>query len=128
MTATNNARAGFTLAEVLAAMAFLAILTPVILQGLSLAGRAGARAAREAVALQLADNRLTEMIADESWMGGSLDGDFGEEWPGYRWSLEQTAAAVGDLIELTLYVDFEVQGRAHRVNLSTLAAEEDETS
>jgi prepilin-type N-terminal cleavage/methylation domain-containing protein len=128
MTSKGDSRSGFTLAEVLAAMLFLAILAPVIVQGLSLASRAGVTASREAVALQLADNRLTEIVADGSWVGGTPDGDFGGDWPGYRWSLDQAAASVGDLVELTLHVDFEVQGRSQRVSLSTLAVEEEEAS
>ena len=39
--------AGFTLAEVLAALVFMAILIPVALEGLSIASRAGEVAARK---------------------------------------------------------------------------------
>lgn len=127
MISNVESRSGFTLAEVLAAMLFLAILVPVVVQGLSLASRAGAAASRETVALQLAENRLTELIADGSWTGGNGEGDFGEDWAGYAWTMEQAPAAVDDLVELTLHVDYLVQGRLHRVSLSTWAVDEETT-
>jgi prepilin-type N-terminal cleavage/methylation domain-containing protein len=127
MISNAERRSGFTLAEVLAAMMFLAILVPVVVQGLSLASRAGAAASRETVALQLAENRLTELIAEGSWTGSAGEGDFGEDWAGYAWSMEQTPAVIDDLVELTMHVDYRVQGRVHRVSLSTWAVDEEAT-
>ena len=125
MTWPDDRRSGFTMAEVLAAMLFLSILIPVVVEGLSLAGRGGTTASREAMALQLADNQLTELVADGSWVGGNPEGDFGDDWPGYQWSLDQGPSAVSDLVELTLHVDYAVQGRTQRVSLSTLVVEDD---
>lgn len=126
MTSPAESRSGFTLAELLAAMMFLAILLPVIVQGLTLASRAGVAASRGAVALQLAENKLTELIADASWTAGGGEGDFGEDWPSYRWRLEQAPGPVDALAMLTVHVDYDVQGRTRQASLYTWVGEDAE--
>jgi general secretion pathway protein I len=117
----SKRRAGFTLVEVLAAMAFLAILVPVLVGAMSTANRSAVTAERAAIAMQLADNKLAEMLVENSWSGGSNTGDFGEDWPGYRWELQSTNwTEVSELTELTLLVHFQVQGQERSVELSTL--------
>src|SRR6266478_1208185 len=53
-------RAAFTLAEVLAALAFMAIVIPVAVNGLRVANRAGQVGERKAVAARIADRVLNE--------------------------------------------------------------------
>lgn len=115
--------AGFTFAEVLAAMFFLAILVPVIVEGLSLSNRAGVVAERTALALRLADNQLNELLLDDQWAYAEQRGDFGDDWPGYEWTLSKLSWDEDTMVELTLEVVFSVQGREHRVRLSTLVDE-----
>ena len=79
---------GFTLAEILAAMLLMAIVIPVALQGMMIANRAGVVAERRQMAARLADNLLTELVLTEDWRDADDEGDFGEDWPGYRWALE----------------------------------------
>src|SRR5438094_9140085 len=59
--------AGFTLAEVLAALVFMAILILVALEGLSIASRAGEVAARKSVAALVGERSLIEIIVCMSW-------------------------------------------------------------
>ena len=63
---------GFTLAETLAAMLFMAIVIPVAVRGVMLANRAGVVAERKRVAAELADRLLVETIVTQQWMDGSL--------------------------------------------------------
>ena len=116
-------RNGFTFVEVLAALAFLGILIPVIVSALTLANRASVVAERTSKALQLAENRLNELIALNTWSAGETRGDFGELHPGYRWEMIQRGWEAGPMTELTLEVSFEVQGKQHEVQLSTLVSE-----
>ena len=116
-------RNGFTFVEVLAALAFLGILIPVIVSALTLANRASVVAERTSKALQLAENRLNEIIASNTWSGGETRGDFGDLYPGYRWEMIQRGWEAGPMTELTLEVSFEVQGKPHEVQLSTLVNE-----
>jgi len=81
--------AGFTFVEVLAAMLFLAILVPAILQALTLANRASEVSERSAIAAELASNKLGELTLNDAWSNADAKGDFGNEWPGYRYEVTQ---------------------------------------
>jgi len=113
-------RAGFTFAEVLAAMVFLGVLIPVVIEGLGLASRAGEVAERKSIAAQLAANQLNELIVTGEWESGQNSGDFGLEWPGYSWQLQNSTWSVDTMTELDLIVTYQVQGRDYFVRLATL--------
>ncbi len=119
----NGRTAGFTFVEILASMLFLAILMPTVLSALALSNRAGIVAERTATAMQLAENRLTEAIVDGTWATNSGGGDFGDDWPGYRWELTTREWSEDTMTELTMRVVFQVQGREQEVLLTTLASE-----
>ena len=114
-------RAAFTLVEVLIAMAFLAVITPVLVQALSVSSAASVASERGGLATQLAENMLNELLLDDAWSSGTDRGDFGENWPGYRWELENNEwqPATG-MTELTMVVYFAVQGNERSVRISTL--------
>ena len=117
-------RHGFTFVEVLAALAFLGILIPVVVSALQVSNRAAVAAERSTVAAQLGENRLNEMLADDSWSSAGTRGDFGQDWKGYRWELAQSSWASGAMTELSMTVFFQVQGREHSVQLSTLTQQQ----
>jgi type II secretory pathway pseudopilin PulG len=122
----SETRRAFTLAELLAAMVFVAIVLPVAVRGVMVANRAGVLADRQRVAAQLADRLLTEMVVTEDWRDSEAEGDFGEEWPGYRWTLKDDAWDEDTMRILTIEVSFEVQDRPCRISLSTLVDEEEQ--
>src|SRR5260221_14707774 len=88
--ATNtiaNPRSAFTLAEVLAAMVFMAILIPEALEGLSIASRAGEVAARKNEGAQDAEKIQNEKMATrnlstivQTRTGGQRYRYFWREW------------------------------------------------
>lgn len=122
MTAAR--RAGFTFVELLAAMAFLAILMPVVVSALLVSNRAAVIAERSTIAMQLGENRLNEMMLDGAWSSESGRGDFGEQWPGYRWELSKAAWEESSaMTELTLDVFYTVQGIERDLRLTTLVSE-----
>lgn len=112
----------FTFVEILAAMVFLAILIPAILEGISLANRAAVISERTAVAVQLAENKLGELTVDNAWASGESSGDFGNDWPGYRWKSVQGSWDMDDMTTLDVEVSFSVQGQDRSVQLSTLVS------
>ncbi len=114
---------GFTFVEILAAMLFLGILMPVVIGALQVANRAGVISERSGVALQLAENQLGELQLGDAWTSAGSSGDFGEQWPGYRWELTKSDWESGTMTELQLAVFFPVQGNEHNVRLSTLVSE-----
>ena len=113
--------AGFTLAEVLAALVIMAIVLPVAIEGLRIANRAGVVAQRKGVAAQLADGLLNEFVVTGEWQYSAQDGDFGPEWTGYRWRFHNEAWGRDAMQMLTLEVFYQVQDREFSVQLSTLA-------
>ncbi len=119
--AVERACAGFTLAEVLAALLFMAIVIPVAVQGLHVASRAGTVAERKAVAARLADSRLNELIVTGQWQSSAQKGTIEEGWQSYSWTLESEPWAEDGAMRLvTVHVSVPVQGRDYDVAVSTL--------
>src|SRR2546429_9589111 len=63
-------KAAFTLAEVLAALLFMAIVIPVALEGMHVATRAGSVAVRKREAARVAERILNESIITTNWNNG----------------------------------------------------------
>ena len=122
MKASRNT-AAFTFVEILAALVFLGILMPVVVSALTFSNRAAVIAERSAAAVRLAENQLNEVLLDDAWSSAASRGEFGPEWPGYRWELTRGDWEAGPMTELTLDVFFPVQGTEHTVRLTTLVSE-----
>lgn len=116
----------FTFVEVFAALIFLAILVPAIVEGLSIATRVSEVAERGSVAGELAENKLNELILSST--GGTAtafqtSGDFGTDWPGYRWEMSQSTwdqDSVNTMSEMSVEVFYPVRGKERNVKLTTL--------
>jgi type II secretory pathway pseudopilin PulG len=119
----NRPQQAFTFVEVLAAMVFLGIAMPAIVTALMVANRAAVAAERSAVAVQLAENKLGELMLDQAWSSAGSSGDFGSEYPGYRYTLATSDWNSGAMTELLIEVYYQVQGSEHSARLSTLVNE-----
>ncbi|CAN5557208.1 hypothetical protein BH10PLA1_BH10PLA1_19490 [soil metagenome] len=119
----EGARA-FTLVEVLAALLLIAIVLPVVMQGLSLATNAAGSAKRRTEAAGLAESKLNELVATGSWQTGNLSGDFAPDWPEYRWEANlktyDSDSSGQSVQELDLRVIWTQRSRDESVALSTL--------
>lgn len=111
---------GFTFVEILAAMFFLAILVPAILEGITLSSRIAVITERGAIATELAQNKLAELTLNNAWLSADASGDFGEDWQGYRWEVTQSTWDMDAMTLLAVKVYFTVQGMERNVTLSTL--------
>ena len=118
--AAKRRNSGFTLAEALAALAFLAIVIPVAVEGLRVANQAGQVADRKAAASRVADRVLNEMLVTKQWQQASSSGEVQEGRLSYRWRLLNEAWEVDSLKLLTVLVSYSVQGQEYDVRLSTL--------
>ena len=117
----KRARAAFTLAEVLAALLFMAIVIPVALEGLRIASLAGQVGERKSVAARVADRVLSEMAITGSGPGGNDSGSITEGQHEFQWTVQSVAwAEDGALQETTVRVVYFVQGREYEVTVSTL--------
>ena len=112
--------AGFTLAEVLAALVFMAIVIPVALQGLKIANTAGQVAVRKAEATRVADRLLSESIVTTNWNKPGLSGSVQEGAHQFRWLLRNDTWSQDPIRVLSVQVTFAVQGQDYDVRLSTL--------
>ena len=119
---TASARAGFTLAEVLAAMLFMAIVIPVAMAGLRIASLAGEVATRKAVAARIADRVLNEMIVTGQAQKNAQSGTVREGPIEYTWTMNIESSGLDTLRLATVEVKFLAQGKDYDVELSTLIA------
>src|ERR1017187_852770 len=133
-TVMRNSRAGrpchcaaFTLAEVLAALLFLAIVIPTAVEALHIASLAGEVAARKSTAARVADRILNESLVTTNWSGGMQSGtvtegilDFKWKLTSQNWSADPVQSAQAMQL-LTAEVTYSAQGKDYSVKLSTLA-------
>jgi hypothetical protein len=118
--AVKRACAGFTLAEALAALVFMAIVIPVAVQGLRVANLAGQVGERKATAARIAERVLNELVVTRQWQVASPHGTVREGVQEYRWTMRLDNWNQGLLRLLTVQVTFPVQGQDYEVRLSTL--------
>jgi type II secretory pathway pseudopilin PulG len=112
--------AAFTLAEVLAALVFLAILIPVIAECLSIASRAGEVAERKTEAMRVAERMLNESIVTTNWNQSSQSGTVNEGIRQFDWTLNNEPWNQDPIRLLTVKVKYSAQGHDYDVQLSTL--------
>ena len=118
--AERRRQAGFTLAEVLAAMLFMAIVIPVAIMGLRLASQAGEVATRKAIATRIGERVLNEMIVTGQTQKTAQNGLTREGQQDYRWTLTVEPAGLEALRLATVQVFYPVQEKEYDVRLSTL--------
>ena len=115
--------AAFTLAEVLAAMMFMAIVIPVAVEAVRIASLSGEVAQRKGEAVLVADRVLNESILMTNWTQGTLNGTTTEGTHDFRWTLRDefwSQDPQSQMQLLTAEVTFSAQGRDYSVRLSTL--------
>src|SRR5262245_53645898 len=114
----------FTLAEVLAALVFMAILIPVALEGLSIASRAGLIAARKSEAALVAERVLNESILTTNWNTSVQNGTLRQGYRDFRWTLRNDPWDLdpnqNSIRLLSVEVTFAAQGQVHSVRMTTL--------
>jgi prepilin-type N-terminal cleavage/methylation domain-containing protein len=111
---------GFTLAEVLAALVFMAIVIPVAVKGLQIASLAGEVGQRKSVAARIADRVLTEAVISNQTQGGSQRGVIQEDQQQYQYVIRSQPWNVDSMLQVTVQVTFTAQGKDYDVLLTTL--------
>ncbi len=113
-------RSAFTLIELLAAMAFMAIVIPVAMQGLTIASRAGEVSQRKMVATRVCDSVLNEYLAKSQLVTTGQKGVVQEGAIDYRWNIRTVTWREDSMRVVTAEVTYPVQGRDYTVTASTL--------
>jgi hypothetical protein len=103
----------------------MAIVFPVLMQGVTLSSSLADDARRKTVAAGLAESQLAEIVATDQWQQTNLSGDFGTDRPGYRWQAtvqpwpqDNTNAGIQ---EIDLQVFWTARGHEQSLQVSTLA-------
>src|ERR1017187_58032 len=126
--AMNSARrrstAGFTLAEVLAALMFMAIVIPVAIEGLRIASLAGTVAVRKAEAARVAQRLLTESLVTTNWNQSAQSGTLTEGLRQFSWTMRNDPwnqdPSQNVMRQLSVEVTFTAQNKPCSVRMSTL--------
>lgn len=113
-------RSGYTLAETLAALLFLAIVIPAVVEALHVAGRAGTVSVRRAVAARIAEQVLIDNTLQTNLNATAQSGTRVEGSVDYQWTLTRANWMSSTLPQLTAEVRFLTQGQESSVRLTTL--------
>jgi type II secretory pathway pseudopilin PulG len=116
--------AAFTLAEVLAALLFMAIVIPVAIEGMSMASRAGTVAERKGEAARVAQRLLAECLVTTNWNQAVQSGTVTEGQRQFDWTMRSDPwnqdPNQNVIRQLTVEVKFTAQNQPYAVRMSTL--------
>lgn len=109
----------FTLVEVLATLVLVGVVLPVAMRGVTISMQLAARSRHLSEAGELAASKLSEalVLRDPNSFNGT--GDFGTQWPEYRWEMRGQLADQS-LYEVSVVVSWVEQGEERSVQLTTL--------
>ncbi len=123
--ARSQSEAGFTLAEMLAALLFMAIVIPAALEGLHIASLAGTVAERKGEAARVAQRLLTESMLTTNWSQSVQSGTLTEAQRQFRWTIRNDPwnqdPNQNVMRQLTVEVIYTARNRDYAVRMSTLA-------
>ena len=117
---------GFTFIELLATIVLIGIIMPVAMRSIGLCTRLGGYSRRQIEAATLARTKLTELTVSQDWQSSEKNGNFGTDWPGYRWAAVVSNWTDSVVSQLDLTVTWQSQGQQRSLTLSTLVYPEDE--
>ncbi len=108
----------------LAALLFLAIVIPAVVEAMHIASRAGEVGTRKGSACRIADRVLNESLVMTNWSNGSQNGTATEGGREFNWTLSsQSWSEDSAMTVVTVEVKFTAQAKEYSVKLSTLATQ-----
>ena len=122
-------RGGFTLIELLATLVLCAVVLPVALQAISTSVKVGSVTRDKLIASELAQNKLREILATESWQDGDESGDF-ENFPRYQWEswTEDWQGSVVQLLHVQIKWTFRQSERTLQLDTLVYSSDEETSS
>ena len=100
-------QAGFTLIEVMIAIAIIAIALVVILHSYGLGVSMANESQDFSLATLLAQGKMAEIELEGFPEVGGEEGDFGKEYPGFIWRETVTETPIEDLRKMTLIISWD---------------------
>lgn len=114
---------GFTLLELLVAVAVASVVFVVLLSGFSLNMKSTGLSEDYTTAVMLAKAKMVELETQKELQPGKSKGDFGEEYPRFRWVVEVVPDSTKPFYRATLRVIFTRGGTDREVVLKTVFLE-----
>ncbi len=121
---TTRARRGFTFVELLATVVLIAAILPVAMRGIGLCARLSGQSRRQLEAASLARLKVTELVVSGDYLSGDQQGDFDEDWAGYRWQAAVNAWTEDTVQQLDVTVFWTAQNQERSLTLTTLVPPE----
>lgn len=118
-TTPRRFRSGFTFIEVLATLLLLGIVLPAVMSGISLCLTTASVARHQSEAAGLCHSKLTELATQSDLQHVNLGGDFGTDWPDYRWNAVVTDGDITNLKVVEVSVTWRHLGRERHVTMTT---------
>jgi len=112
---------GFTLIEILATISLMAMVLPAVMAGISVCLSAGDLAEHHAKAASLGHTKLSQLLSEGQLQDTNLSGDFGEDWPEYRWTAQVSDWDGSALRQLDVTVWWQHEGKDRNLTFSSLA-------
>ena len=97
-------RGGFTLIEILVALAILATSLVVLLENVGSSIRLSEVSRDLTVAAIIAQDKMTEMELEGEYVIGEEEGDFEDRYPGYWWRMSVTESMFPNTLQLDLEI------------------------
>jgi Tfp pilus assembly protein PilV len=123
-SARAGSTAGFTLAEVLAALLFMAIVIPAAIEGMHVASLAGTVAARKGEAARVAQRLLVENLVNTNSSQSVQSGTVTEGQRQFNYTMRSDPwncdPSQNVIRQLSVEVKFTAQNRDYSVRMSTL--------
>lgn len=127
-TKGKNAPLGFTLLELLIALAIMVIAVVGIVRGVSNGLVTVQSLTKRAEAINLARAKMEELLASIDEQPSEQEGDFGDAFPQFRWRAQISDSPVDGLRIVTVTVSWFEGVNERAVSLSTAIGEEKLTS
>ena len=103
----RRAQSGFTLVEMIVATVLLAVGVVATLGAIHAAAQTTQAADGAQMSALLAQKQLTQLeLQPDQLTGGDQQGEFGDEYPGYKWQQSVEATDYANLFKVTLTVSW----------------------
>lgn len=115
----GRGRAGFTLLEVIVSLAVMGVGIVAVLEAYSAAMRLSLQDEFLTTATFLAAGKMEEVMKETYITPGTDEGEFGDEFPDFQWTVEIADSEIEGLELVTVAVAWEVAGRNDQLVLTT---------
>ena len=112
-------RRGFTLLEVIVSLAVMGVGLVAVLEAFSAGLRLSLQDEFLTTATFLAAGKMEEVMKETYITPGTDEGDFGDEFPDFTWTVEITDSRIEELELVTVVVYSDVANRSDQLMLTT---------